>query len=99
MEIDFGESKVIYFLSSYVFLLPFNHDSEVIGWDVHFAEFQLSFLTCFNEKNFTVSLQVESLAVGVTLDAFGEVLETKSFEASVDEFNIIVRVVLTKLDL
>lgn len=82
-----------------MFLLPFNHDSEVIGWDVHLAEFQLNFLTCFNEKNFTVSLRVESLAVGVTLDALGEVLETKSFEASVEEFNIIVLVVLTKLDL
>ena len=50
--------------------LPVNHDSEVIGWEVHFAEFRLSFLTCFREKNFTVSHQVESLAVGVTLDVF-----------------------------
>jgi len=47
----------------------------------------------------TVSQRVESLAVGVTLDALGDVLETKSFEAKVEELSIIVLVVLTKLDL
>jgi hypothetical protein len=55
-------------------------------------------LTCLREKNLTVSLLVDSLAVGVTLEAFGEVLEIKSFEAIVEEFSKIVHVVLTKLD-
>jgi len=46
-----------------------------------------------------VSQRVESLAVGVTLEALGEVLETRSFDARVDELSMIVLVVLTKLDL
>lgn len=46
-----------------------------------------------------MSLRVESLAVGVTLEAFGEVLETRSFDARVEELSMIVLVVLTKLDL
>ena len=86
------------FLSSAVFLLPLSLDSEVIGYEVLFAELRLHFLTCFKEKNLTVSHQVESLAVGVTLDAFGEVLDPNSWDARVEEFNIIVQVVFTKLD-
>lgn len=50
--------------------LPVNLDSDVIGYEVHLAEFLLSFLTYLREKNLIVSHQVESLAVGVTLDVF-----------------------------
>ncbi len=46
-----------------------------------------------------MSLRVESLAVGVTLEALGEVLETRSFDARVEELSMIVLVVFTKLDL
>ena len=80
--------------------LPVNHDSDVIGWEVLLAEFQLSFFTCFSEKNLTVSHQVESLAVGVTLEVFclGLVLYTNwSFEWTVDEFSNIV-LVFARLD-
>lgn len=87
----------------FTIILVVKPDSLVFGSECSFAEFQLNFFTYFNEKNFTVSLQFDSLYFGVTLFVFvvalGLILEIKSlFETSVDEFKNIVQVVFTNED-
>ena len=85
-------------------ILAVNPLSFVFGSELSLAEFQLSFFTCFKEKNFTVSHQFYSLCLGVTLFVLvvvlGLVLVIRSlFETRVELFRNIVLVVLTKEDL
>lgn len=78
-------------------------DSLVLGSELSFAEFLLSFFTYLSEKNLTVSHQLLPFSFGVTqlvvFDVLGLILEIKSLlDTSVEEFRNIVQVVLTSED-